>query len=69
MGVSKPHDGWRGFGVDFLVLLETMSVTLNVNGLVAMIVRRPRPYAYDDANPDDFRLEGEARSRVSGSDC
>ncbi|MCP4606543.1 MAG: phosphatase PAP2 family protein [Proteobacteria bacterium] len=58
--VSKPHDGWRGFGVDLLILLETMSVTLNINGLVAMVVRRPRPYVYDESDSDDFRTEGEA---------
>ncbi len=60
VGVSKPHDGWRGFGIDLLVLLETMSLTLNVNGLVAMIVRRPRPYVYDKSDSDEFRTEGEA---------
>ncbi len=60
VGVSKPHDGWRGFGVDLLVLLETMAVTLGINGLVAMVVRRPRPYVYDKSDSDDFRTEGEA---------
>ncbi len=60
VGVSKPLDGWRGFGADALVLLETMGVTLYVNGLVAMIVRRPRPYVYRESESDDFRQEGEA---------
>jgi membrane-associated phospholipid phosphatase len=60
VGVSDPHDGWRGFGVDFLVVLETAMVTLGVNGLVAMIVRRPRPYVYDDTYSEEFRTEGEA---------
>ena len=60
VAVSDPHDGWIGYGKDFLVILETMAVTLYVNGLVAMIVRRPRPYVYNDDVDDDFRLDGEA---------
>jgi membrane-associated phospholipid phosphatase len=60
VAVSDPHDGWRGYGRDFLVLLETMTMSLCVNSLVAMIVRRPRPYVYNDDVDDDFRLEGEA---------
>ncbi|MCP4675180.1 MAG: phosphatase PAP2 family protein [Deltaproteobacteria bacterium] len=60
VGVSKPRDGWRGFGVDLVVLLETMAVSLSVNSMVAMIVRRPRPYVYDESDSDEFRTEGEA---------
>ncbi len=60
VGRSKPEDGFRGFGIDALVLFETMGVSLWVNGLVAMIVQRPRPYVYDETNSDEFRLEPEA---------
>jgi len=60
VAASDPHDGWRGYGSDFLVLLETMTASLCVNSLVAMVVRRPRPYVYNDDVDDDFRLKGEA---------
>jgi membrane-associated phospholipid phosphatase len=60
VAVSKPHDGWRGYGADFLVLWETLSITMYVNTMVSFMVRRPRPYVYNDSNSDEMRLSGEA---------
>jgi membrane-associated phospholipid phosphatase len=60
VAASKPHDGWRGYGIDTFVLIETMVVTLSVNSMVAVVAHRPRPYVYRDSTPDDFRQRGEA---------
>ena len=61
--VSRPPDGWRGYGADFLVLAEVMAVNAGLNGLVKSAVRRPRPLVYDadlDAVPLADRLAPDA---------
>jgi len=60
VAVSDPHDGWSGYGVDSLVLLEAMAVSLYVNSAVSLLTHRPRPYVYNDSTDDDFRQRREA---------
>lgn len=44
---TKPADGMRGFGKDFLIFVELFAVTSGLGNLVKFAVRRPRPLAYD----------------------
>jgi membrane-associated phospholipid phosphatase len=60
--VSDPTDGWSGLGKDTLVLLETLAVNSFSTRLVKSIVRRPRPYAYDLALPEQERTVPDAAS-------
>lgn len=45
--LSRPPDGWHGYGADVLVLAEVLAVNTALNGLVKYAVRRPRPLVYD----------------------
>ena len=70
--VSRPPDGWRGYGADFLVLAEVMAVNAGLNGLVKSAVRRPRPRQPPQAsNGDRAQKEGpkkpEERRRRHGT--
>jgi hypothetical protein len=44
---TRPSDGILGGAKDWLVMGETLSITLAVNNVMSFIVRRPRPRAYD----------------------
>lgn len=67
VATSRPHDGWRGFGTDILVLFETMGVSFWLNTLVSQASRRPRPFVYNDSVDDELRLKGtSALSFYSG---
>lgn len=58
--VTKPADGWRGYGKDVLVLAETLALTAGVTNFLKFAVGRARPYAYLENLPDDVRTEKDA---------
>jgi membrane-associated phospholipid phosphatase len=60
VGVSRPADGWRGFGSDALVLLETSSAALMVMTSLKLLTRRPRPFVFNPEIPDAERMRGDA---------
>jgi membrane-associated phospholipid phosphatase len=58
VATSDPSDGWEGYGKDVLVLAETMVLTLSLNNILDLSVRRPRPIVYDSENfTDEERLD------------
>lgn len=58
--VTKPSDGMRGFGADFLVLAEVLAVNAGLNSVVKFAVRRPRPLVYDPTQDTASRTEPDA---------
>jgi membrane-associated phospholipid phosphatase len=65
--VSRPADGFVGYGKDALVLVETLAIDLAVTNLVKLAARRPRPYVYDDlVDADERTAPDAARSFFSG---
>ncbi len=58
--VSGGGGGLRGYAEDSLLLLQALSANFLVANLVKLAVRRPRPYAYDPAVPEETRLGAEA---------
>jgi membrane-associated phospholipid phosphatase len=56
--VSEPEDGWIGYAKDEMVLIQTTGISLALNALVGMIVRRPRPLVYDENAPEHLRTGG-----------
>lgn len=58
VATSNPTDGWEGYGKDVIVLMETMLLTLSVNNILDLAVKRPRPIAYDAEHfTDEERLD------------
>jgi len=58
--VSRPSDGWKGYGRDVLVLVETAAVTSGLTSLVKYSVGRPRPYSYNRDLDESKRTERDA---------
>jgi membrane-associated phospholipid phosphatase len=58
--VSRPGDGFHGYGKDTLVLAQSLALSLALNQALKLAVRRPRPYAYDPAVPPAERGAAEA---------
>ncbi len=58
--VTRPVDGWRGFGKDVLVLTETLAMTAGLTNFLKYAVGRTRPYSYIDTLPEDVRTEKDA---------
>lgn len=58
--VSGAGDGWSGFGIDALVLVETLAVTAGLTSFLKYAINRTRPYSYNDSLPDDVRLQRDA---------
>lgn len=52
--------GLRGYGEDSLLLLQALAANFFAANLVKLAVRRPRPYAYDPAVPEETRRGAEA---------
>ncbi|NMB74585.1 MAG: phosphatase PAP2 family protein [Myxococcales bacterium] len=58
--VSGGGGDLRGWAEDSLLLLQALSANFLVANLVKLSVRRPRPYAYDPAVPEETRRGAEA---------
>lgn len=58
--VSRPSDGWKGYGRDVLVLVETAAVTSGLTSLLKYSVGRERPYAYNRELDESKRTERDA---------
>lgn len=58
--ISKPSDGWKGYGKDVLVLAETLAVTAGITNFLKYTVGRARPFSYMDTLPDEVRLQRDA---------
>jgi membrane-associated phospholipid phosphatase len=55
--VTRPEDGWLGYGKDVLILVETLSFTMGATTTVKLLVQRPRPYVYDSTVNDEDKLD------------
>ena len=58
--VNSPEDGWKGYGKDLLVLLETLAVTAGMTNFLKYSIGRARPYSYNEILSDETRLERDA---------
>lgn len=58
--VTKPVDGWRGYGKDVLVLTETLALTAGMTNFLKYAIGRARPYSYVDTLPESTRTEADA---------
>jgi len=59
-GVSRPVDGWRGYGKDVLVMAETLALTAGLTNFLKYAVGRARPYSYIDTLDESVRTEADA---------
>jgi hypothetical protein len=64
---THPSDGILGGAKDWLVMGETLSITLAANNVMSFIIRRPRPRAYDPSlTPAERASPNNALSFYSG---
>ncbi len=52
--------GWRGYATDSFVIAEALAVNFALNQVVKFAVRRPRPYVYDPAVPEEEKTAPDA---------
>lgn len=57
---NRQPGGMRGYGEDFLVLAEVLTINFALNNVIKFAVRRPRPLAYDPNFDIADRTEPEA---------